>query len=116
DLGIVREVHINADGHSPNQKVRCTVVITPTYSGCPAMKVISGEIINVLKQNGIAEVTVQTRLSPSWTTDWMSERGRSKLQNYGIAPPAQKVIDISGIKRNRVQSPNVACPHCGSMQ
>lgn len=116
DLGIVRDVCINVDDRSPDQQVQCTVVITPTYSGCPAMKVISGEIIHALKQHGISDVTVQTRLSPAWTTDWMSERGKNQLNNYGIAPPAQQVIDISGIKRNRVQDPNVSCPHCGSMR
>ncbi|WP_034300032.1 1,2-phenylacetyl-CoA epoxidase subunit PaaD [Herbaspirillum sp. RV1423] len=112
DLGIVREVQLSA---ASGQEVHCTVVITPTYSGCPAMNVISREIIAVLQQHGISDVAIQTKLSPAWSTDWMSEHGKSQLKNYGIAPPAQQVIDISGISRKRSQAPKVACPHCGSL-
>jgi len=117
DLGIVRDVQIGTPANidAADQEVQCTVVITPTYSGCPAMNVISKEIIAVLQQHGVSGVAIQTRLSPAWSTDWMSEHGRNQLKDYGIAPPAQQVIDISGISRKRLQAPKVACPHCGSM-
>jgi len=118
DLGIVRDVQVSAStstGPDDEQEVQCTIVITPTYSGCPAMQVISQEIVAVLAQHGVAGVDIQTRLSPAWSTDWMSEHGKSRLKGYGIAPPAQQVIDISGISRKRLQAPKVACPHCGSM-
>jgi len=111
DLGIVRDVQATAvDG-----EVVCTVVITPTYSGCPAMAVIARDIADAFKRHGVARVEIQTRLSPAWTTDWMSDLGKRQLKSYGIAPPAQQVIDISGISRKRLLAPKVACPHCNSM-
>eukprot|EP01037_Dinobryon_pediforme_P041588 gene41588-51444_t len=79
------------------------------------MNVISQEIVAVLKQHGVSRVAIHTELSPAWSTDWMSEHGKSQLKNYGIAPPAQRVIDISGISRKHFLTPEVACPHCGSM-
>jgi ring-1,2-phenylacetyl-CoA epoxidase subunit PaaD len=106
DLGIVRDVQLSDDA--------CTVTITPTYSGCPAMTVIAHDIAALLKQHGIGKVEIETRLSPAWSTDWMSEHGKVQLKNYGIAPPAQQVIDISSISRRRHREPEVACPHCGS--
>ena len=109
DLGIVREVRIN-----PGEDLSCTVTITPTYSGCPAMEVIAESIQSSLAGHGVQRVLIETRLSPAWTTDWMSEAGRQKLTGYGIAPPAQQVIDISGISRRSRSEPAVACPHCGS--
>lgn len=105
DLGVVREV--SWDGQA------CVVVITPTYSGCPAMREITEDIRQVLAGHGIGEVRVQTRLSPAWTTDWMSEKGRAALKGYGIAAPAQQAIDISGISR-RAAGPAIECPRCGS--
>jgi ring-1,2-phenylacetyl-CoA epoxidase subunit PaaD len=107
DLGIVRDVAWRDDGE-------CIVTITPTYSGCPAMQVIAEAIREALKNHGVERVTLKTQLSPAWTTDWMSEAGRQKLKGYGIAPPAQQVIDISGISRKARRAPTVACPHCGS--
>jgi ring-1,2-phenylacetyl-CoA epoxidase subunit PaaD len=112
DLGIVREVAFDdATGE-------CVVTITPTYSGCPAMQVIAEDVENALRARGIERVRVTSRLSPAWTTDWMSEAGKAALKGYGIAPPVQQVIDISGlkhgVKRHAIQGPSVACPHCGS--
>lgn len=105
DLGVVRDVSWDGDA--------CVVVITPTYSGCPAMREITEDIRQVLARHGIGEVRVETRLSPAWTTDWMSERGRAALKDYGIAAPAQQAIDISGISR-RSAGPAIECPRCGS--
>ena len=106
DLGIVRDVAWE-DGE-------CIVTITPTYSGCPAMLVISESIEEALKNRGIARFKMKTQLSPAWTTDWMSDAGKTKLKGYGIAPPAQQVIDISRISRKKTDDLKVACPHCGS--
>ncbi len=117
DLGIVRAVQVDEDA--------VTVTITPTYSGCPAMQVIEAAVREALQARGIDQVRIVTQLSPAWTTDWMSDAGKAKLQGYGIAPPAQQVIDISGLRTGRdplaaavsrraVQAPTVACPHCGS--
>ena len=106
DLGIVRDVAWEGD--------ECIVTITPTYSGCPAMLVIAESIQAALKSRGIARFRMRTQLSPAWTTDWMSEAGKIKLKGYGIAPPAQQVIDISRITRKKTDDLKVACPHCGS--
>ena len=105
DLGVVRDV--SWDGEA------CVVVITPTYSGCPAMREITQDIQQTLARHGIAEVRVETRLAPAWTTDWMSEKGREALKGYGIAAPAERAVDISGISR-RTAGPAIACPRCGS--
>jgi len=105
DLGIVRRVDWEGEA--------CVVTITPTYSGCPAMREITQDIERVLHGHGVRQVLVRTQLAPAWTTDWMTERGRRALAEYGIAPPAQQAVDISGISR-RIGAPVVACPHCGS--
>lgn len=105
DLGLVRQVEW--DGPV------CVVTITPTYSGCPAMQEITADITNVLRAQGVADVRILTQLSPAWTTDWMSAKGRSALKDYGIAPPGQKAIDISGISR-RTPDLVVPCPLCNS--
>ncbi|MDY7578121.1 1,2-phenylacetyl-CoA epoxidase subunit PaaD [Herbaspirillum sp. RTI4] len=111
DLGIVRNVSLRMTAAG----TACTVVITPTYSGCPAMKVIAQTITETLQAHGIAHVEIETQLSPAWTTDWMSEYGKSQLSGYGIAPPAQQVIDISGISRKHRLQAEVPCPRCHSM-
>lgn len=107
DLGLVREVAWEDE--------TCVVTITPTYSGCPAMREISEDIERTLADRGVASVRIRTQLSPAWTTDWMTERGRASLKGYGIAAPVERAIDISGISR-RVAEPVVACPHCGASQ
>jgi ring-1,2-phenylacetyl-CoA epoxidase subunit PaaD len=129
DLGIVRDVRLPADGPDAGA---CIVTITPTYSGCPAMQVIADAITDALHAHGVRDVRLQNQLSPAWTTDWMSEAGKAKLKGYGIAPPAQQVIDISGLRlhagsgaaadaaratvaRRAQPRLNVACPNCGSV-
>lgn len=107
DLGIVRALSWRGE--------ELTVVITPTYSGCPAMRSIEEGVVNALAQAGIERVHLERRLSPAWTTDWLSARGRAQLRRYGIAPPARRaeqVIDISRIRGRR--APAVACPQCHS--
>jgi len=110
DLGIVRAVAWHGDA--------CVVTITPTYSGCPAMAVIAESISAALHSHGVPNVRLVSQLSPAWTTDWMSEAGKLALKGYGIAPPAQQVIDISGlhagVKRGALPALTVACPNCGA--
>lgn len=112
DLGIVRDVAIL-------DSEECVVTITPTYSGCPAMLVISESIGNALNKNGVERFRLETQLSPAWTTDWMSVSGKQKLKDYGIAPPmhqsgGQQIIDISRLRHKASPEPTVECPHCGS--
>ena len=101
DLGVLRGVAVN-DG-------RVEVAITPTYSGCPAMNMICLEIELALERQGIAHPRVRTVLSPAWTTDWMSDDGRRKLREYGIAPP-----QAGSGRRALFGEQQVACPQCGS--
>lgn len=103
DLGVLRDVIINGN--------QVEVVITPTYSGCPAMDMIRANIRMVLAEHGYNDVKVTTVLSPAWTTDWMSERGKEKLKAYGIAPPnpKQQVCHTSLFAEEAIQ-----CPHCNS--
>lgn len=104
DLGIVRDVNVN------NNEV--DVIITPTYSGCPAMDVIAMEIKMRLLEQGYKKVKVTNVLSPAWTTDWMTDAGKEKLKAYGIAPPnpSRPVCDIQLFAEEEA----VQCPHCGS--
>ena len=102
DLGVVRDVQLSNQG--------CHVVITPTYSGCPAMKVIEDEIIAVLEQHGVSNITVDLVLSPAWTTDWITSAGKDKLREYGIAPPENEP-DKSVLFAEPVVVP---CPRCNS--
>ena len=110
DLGIVRNVEFDGD--------ECVVTITPTYSGCPAMQVISDAVGEALRARGLDKLRIVTQLSPAWTTDWMSETGKATLKGYGIAPPVEQAIDISGlrggVKRGAFKEPEVTCPNCGS--
>ncbi len=80
DLGIIRDVSWQED--------RLNIAVSPTYSGCPATSVIAFEIKTALANHGIEDATVETRISPPWTTDWITEAGRKKLLEYGIAPPS----------------------------
>ncbi len=102
DLGILREVSVDADGH-----VR--VQITPTYSGCPAMDAIRDDVVAALRQHGYDDVSVEFVLAPAWTTDWMSEEGKRKLEAYGIAPPQPRRQD--GVVELTL---SVRCTLCGS--
>lgn len=102
DLGVLRDVTLDKSG-------RVNVVITPTYSGCPAMNTITLDVQLALGEAGFADANVELVLSPAWTTDWMSKEGRDKLRAYGIAPPVGKASRASlfGIEA-------IACPQCGS--
>ncbi len=110
DLGIVRDVSWVDETVGP----ACVVTITPTYSGCPATAAIAESIKEALRARGVPRVLLKTRISPPWTTDWLSDSAKGKLAAYGIAPPAQQVIDISGIRHRSLPAPRIDCPRCGS--
>jgi ring-1,2-phenylacetyl-CoA epoxidase subunit PaaD len=103
DMGVVRDVDFEGD--------EVIETITPTYSGCPAMKTIENDIEDCLEKHGIEKYRVITKLSPAWTTDWLTDNGRQKLEEYGIAPPAEKTTDKSAITGGKKV---VKCPQCGS--
>ncbi len=98
DLGIIRDIKIHDD--------TIEVIITPTYTGCPAMDMIAMNIKLALIENGYPKVKVTSVLAPAWTTDWMSEEGKRKLKSYGIAPPHSRSDETS----DRV----IKCPQCNS--
>ena len=101
DLGIVRDVECG-DG--------VVISLTPTYSGCPATEAIEASVVAELEDRGVANVTIKRVLSPPWTTDWISDAGRQKLREYGIAPPEQ-----GASKRQLIQGEHtVPCPRCDS--
>jgi ring-1,2-phenylacetyl-CoA epoxidase subunit PaaD len=108
ELGIVRDVVVDASGS-------VTVTVTPTYSGCPAIRVIEEDIIAALHEAGLASVHVATTYAPAWTSDWIPESARAKLKAYGIAPPSR--ADAGGglvqLMRARAAAP---CPYCDSRQ
>ena len=108
DLGIVRDVRIDGD--------TVVVALTPTYAGCPATEVIAADVERALHDHGVDRVRIERRLSPPWTTDWITPRGRERLRAEGIAPPsgaglATGVVVLSGPH----ERPPVRCPRCGSV-
>lgn len=109
DLGIIRRIETVVNG---NEQPKVVVTITPTYSGCPAMDVISMNIRMKLLEHGFRDFEIQTSLSPAWTTDWMSAEGKEKLAAFGIAPPnpKQSVCTPDVFQEQEI----VQCPHCKS--
>jgi ring-1,2-phenylacetyl-CoA epoxidase subunit PaaD len=103
DMGILRDVEITPE--------RVIVRITPTYSGCPAMKTIEEDIHEILTEFNVGSFEVQTILSPAWTTDWLTENGRQKLLESGIAPPAETTANKRALTGGEL---SVSCPHCKS--
>nr|WP_244787738.1 1,2-phenylacetyl-CoA epoxidase subunit PaaD [Cupriavidus pauculus] len=121
DLGILRDLSIAADG------VTIEAIITPTYSGCPAMSQIEEDVGAALAAAALAPYRVRTVLAPAWTTDWITEAGRARLRAYGIAPPQQCAAPAAPaahadrgrplrfVPRAAVAAESVACPRCGSV-
>ncbi|MEO8608687.1 MAG: 1,2-phenylacetyl-CoA epoxidase subunit PaaD [Chloroflexota bacterium] len=104
EMGIVRDVEISADN-------AVTIIITPTFSACPALQVMKRDIVERLKDAGIQDVKVKVVYAPPWTTDWISSAAREKMRAFGLAPAPQhggnfevKLLDA------------VACPYCGSLR
>ncbi|MDO5102441.1 MAG: 1,2-phenylacetyl-CoA epoxidase subunit PaaD [Lautropia sp.] len=120
DLGIIREVR--HEGHT------LVVVVTPTYSGCPATSIIHRDIETALRGHGVVDLRLERRIAPAWTTEWISEKGRMKLREYGIAPPLDAAPPEEAdagdatrtgarriwLKRDGAGSKPVPCPRCGS--
>jgi ring-1,2-phenylacetyl-CoA epoxidase subunit PaaD len=109
DLGIVRAVQVEQT-HEESEP-RINIIITPTYSGCPAMDTIRMDIRLKLIENGFRNVTIEQQLSPAWTTDWMTEEGKEKLKQFGIAPPNPKQQFCTS---DMFREEAVACPFCNS--
>ena len=117
DLGIVRDVQMQGERG-------LAVVLTPTYSGCPATELIATEAINALAKAGFNPINVSTVHAPAWTSDWISDQGRDKLRRYGIAPPGPASGNVAGQDivlrympqgRQTLQAaPALDCPGCGS--
>ena len=107
ELGIVRDVETTDAG--------VTVRITPTYSGCPAMRVIEDEIRAALVRHGVPLVRLETVYSPAWTTDWLSAEAKRKLEDYGIAPPGRAPHDsLVSLTRAPARAETPRCPYCHS--
>jgi ring-1,2-phenylacetyl-CoA epoxidase subunit PaaD len=104
ELGVLRDVEVSGD--------EVVVVMTPTYSGCPAMHAMETEVVQSLARHGVPNVRVKTVYSPAWTTDWMSEEAKAKLEAYGIAPPGRAEADDLVPLRRRAP---VRCPYCKSV-
>lgn len=114
DLGIVRGVALNGERG-------LDVVLTPTYSGCPATELIATETANALSKAGFNPVKLSIQHAPAWTTDWISTEGRDKLRRYGIAPPGPASGNVAGqeivlryMPQGRQTAPALDCPRCGS--
>ena len=108
DLGIVRDVVDHGD--------TLEVVLTPTYSGCPATEVIEQSCLAAIAAEGLGPARATLRRAPAWTTDWISEEGKRKLRAYGIAPPGPTLPEgTAPIRIVRRPLPSVACPRCGSV-
>lgn len=105
ELGIVRDVEVDDGG-------AVTVTVTPTYSGCPAIRVIEQDILAALAAAGVADAHIRTTYTPAWTTDWIGPEARTKLKAYGIAPPSRtERTDLVQLLRRRAA---VQCPYCDS--
>ncbi len=111
DLGIVRDVRLAGDA--------LEVVLTPTYSGCPATEVIEQDVLAAIAAAGLGPAHVTLQRAPAWTTDWITEQGRARLHAYGIVPPgplaAGTEVPLRFMPRAAV-APALACPHCGSLE
>lgn len=108
ELGVVRDVELD-DARG------VTVVVTPTYSGCPAMRVIEDDIVSALRAHGVKDPHVRTSYAPAWTTDWLSDEAKRKLEAYGIAPPGRAPTDDEELVPLRRRADVVRCPYCKSV-
>ena len=103
ELGVIREIKLNESA--------VEVIITPTYSGCPAMKQMETDVHKKLVEKGFKEIKITTVFNPAWTTDWMSAEAKKKLQDYGIAPPEESTSDKSFLSNKPKM---ITCPRCKS--
>jgi ring-1,2-phenylacetyl-CoA epoxidase subunit PaaD len=110
DLGIVKNIELNHSNNNDHSE-SVIVTITPTYSGCPAMDVIAFDIRMKLLQHNFKDVIINQQLSPAWSTDWMTQKGKDKLKAYGIAPPPESKLRLDKLFE---EVKPVACPQCNS--
>lgn len=103
DLGVIRKIEELED--------KVVITITPTYSGCPAMNQFEADITDHLSKHGYQSIEIKTTYNPAWTTDWLTDEAKLKLEKYGIAPPQEKTTDKSFLLG---ESPTVKCPQCKS--
>ncbi len=108
ELGIVRDVSVDAEGG-------VTVTVTPTYSGCPAIRVIEDDIVTAIRAAGISDVRMRTTYAPAWTTDWIMPDAKAKLKAYGIAPPVRAESGGGLVQLMRAR-PSAQCPYCDSYE
>jgi ring-1,2-phenylacetyl-CoA epoxidase subunit PaaD len=112
DLGIVRDVRLAGEA--------LDVVLTPTYSGCPATEVIEHDVLAAIEAAGLGPARVTLQRAPAWTTEWITEQGRARLLAYGIAPPGPlppgTEVPLRFMPRANAVAPALACPRCGSLQ
>jgi len=107
ELGIVRDVRVDGDA--------VTVTLTPTYSGCPAMRVIEEDITAALVERGLGPVRIETVYAPAWTTDWLTDDAKRKLEAYGIAPPGRAAQEtLVSLTRAPSAGATPRCPYCHS--
>ena len=104
ELGVVRDINIDSK--------KTVITITPTYTGCPAMKLFEDEIVKTLHEKGIENIEIKMVYSPAWTTDWMSDEACEKLRKYGIAPPIKGTEDKGVLFESNTKT--VVCPRCKS--
>ncbi|MBS1646788.1 MAG: phenylacetate-CoA oxygenase subunit PaaJ [Bacteroidetes bacterium] len=104
DLGVVRKITILED--------TVEVYLTPTYSGCPAMKQMEDDVVKTLTRKGVKQVNIHLVYTPAWTSDWLNEEAKEKLRKYGIAPPQESTNDKSFLTGKTKQ---IKCPRCGSL-
>lgn len=104
ELGVVREINVESDKN-------ISIKITPTYSGCPAMKQMEDDVRSKLRDAGFEQIEIKTIYNPAWTTDWLSAEAKEKLRKYGIAPPEESTTDKSFLTGKHKA---VKCPRCGS--
>jgi ring-1,2-phenylacetyl-CoA epoxidase subunit PaaD len=104
ELGVIRKINVLDS--------EVSIELTPTYSGCPAMKQMEDDIITTLNKHGIPQVSIKTVYTPAWTTDWISPEAKEKLRKYGIAPPQEITTDKSFLTGKTKQ---IKCPRCGSL-
>ncbi|MGI8893034.1 MAG: 1,2-phenylacetyl-CoA epoxidase subunit PaaD [Bacteroidia bacterium] len=107
ELGIVRDVKLYDD--------KIEISITPTYSGCPAMKVIEDQVLSSLQEKGLKNIKIKTIYSPAWTTDWITHETKEKLRKYGITPPSKVSVEdvFPFLEQKKV---DVQCPYCNSTE
>ena len=111
DLGIVRDVVLTEAGRA------LEIVLTPTYSGCPATEVIEQSVVAAIDTAGLGPARVRMQRTPAWTSDWISAQGRRKMREYGIAPPGVRIGDGAvplRFMRRPADATRIACPHCAS--